>query len=91
MSVVVLKARAKGEQLQEGVACHADGTMTTDPKVVLEQGGFIIPFGGHKVTPPSYTHTHILPSLHCLEDRTVLLKPHTHTHASHWSRELGSV
>lgn len=44
----VMEAKAKGQQLAEGVACHADGTPTTDPDAILSQGASILPFGGHK-------------------------------------------
>lgn len=43
----VLSAKAKGEPLPEGVACAADGSMTTDATTALE-GDAISTSGGHK-------------------------------------------
>ncbi len=42
----VMKARAKGEALPEGVALGPDGAPTTDPAVAAQ--GALTPFGGYK-------------------------------------------
>jgi len=43
----VRDAAKHGRALPEGVAAAKDGTPTTDPKKALD-GGFLLPFGGHK-------------------------------------------
>ena len=44
----VLSAKAKGEPLPEGVAYDQHGQWTTDASAVLDEGGSIATFGGHK-------------------------------------------
>jgi delta1-piperideine-2-carboxylate reductase len=44
----VLTAKSKGEPLPEKVAYDKEGNWTTDANVVLDQGGSIATFGGHK-------------------------------------------
>jgi LDH2 family malate/lactate/ureidoglycolate dehydrogenase len=44
----VLSAKAKGEPLPPNVAYGKDGGFTTDASEVLEGGGSIATFGGHK-------------------------------------------
>jgi L-2-hydroxycarboxylate dehydrogenase (NAD+) len=44
----VLSAKAKGEALPPNVAYDAQGNWTTDAATVLEEGGAIATFGGHK-------------------------------------------
>ncbi len=41
-------ARDKGERLPEGWILDTDGRPTTDPDDLLERGGALLPFGGHK-------------------------------------------
>jgi LDH2 family malate/lactate/ureidoglycolate dehydrogenase len=43
----VRDAAKHGRELQPGVAAAKDGTPTTDPAKALD-GGFLLPFGGHK-------------------------------------------
>src|SRR5258706_13387262 len=43
----VRDAAKRGRTLPEGVAAAKDGTPTTDPAKALD-GGFLLPFGGHK-------------------------------------------
>ena len=43
----VRDAAKRGRTLPEGVAASRDGTPTTDPAKALD-GGFLLPFGGHK-------------------------------------------
>jgi LDH2 family malate/lactate/ureidoglycolate dehydrogenase len=43
----VRDAAKHGRALPEGVAAAKDGTPTTDPNAALD-GGFLLPFGGHK-------------------------------------------
>lgn len=44
----VLSAKAKGEPLPPNVAYDNQGNFTTDASQVLDQGGAIATFGGHK-------------------------------------------
>jgi L-2-hydroxycarboxylate dehydrogenase (NAD+) len=44
----VLTAKSKGESLPNNVAYDKDGNWTTDATEVLENGGSIATFGGHK-------------------------------------------
>jgi L-2-hydroxycarboxylate dehydrogenase (NAD+) len=44
----VLSAKAKGEALPPNVAHDAQGNWTADAATVLEEGGAIATFGGHK-------------------------------------------
>lgn len=43
----ILLARAEGREVPPGVGCDRDGRPTTDPAAILD-GGFLLPFGGHK-------------------------------------------